>query len=249
MSRMFNPRCTILNSASILREFGHKLMNKNKAIASASMFGLMLGFSLLLAIKPVLAHHPLGGEIPHTFSTGFLSGLGHPVIGFDHLVFTIAIGLLAAFKNRLGAIVPVAFTIATAIGTGVHLLSIDLPLPEIVISASISIVGVLLAKENQINVAWLTIIVAIAGIFHGYAYGESIIGAETIALASYLLGFSLIQLVISAIAFYWGRLAIGSATARGAIATSTVKANISLRFAGFTICGIGITFLSNILFA
>ena len=240
MSRIFNLRCIILNSTSILREFSFKLMNQNKTIVPASIFGLMLGINLFLATQPVLAHHPMGGQIPDTFSAGFLSGLGHPVIGFAHLVFVIAIGLLAAVKNKLGIITPVAFTIATAIGTGIYLLSINLPIPEVVISASVLIMGIFLAKKNQTNLVCLTAITAIAGIFHGYAYGESIVGAETMALGAYLLGFSLIQLIISAIAFYLGRLAISR---------STIKANLPLRFAGFTICGIGSTFLANILLA
>jgi len=33
----------------------------------------------------------------------------------------------------------------------------------------------------------------IAGIFHGYAYGESIIGARVAALVAYLIGFTVIH--------------------------------------------------------
>ena len=37
------------------------------------------------------AHHVMGGKTPTTFVDGFLSGLGHPVIGPDHLAFLLAI--------------------------------------------------------------------------------------------------------------------------------------------------------------
>ena len=216
-------------------------IQKHKAIAPGLIFSLMLVANLLIALDPVLAHHPMGGKIPVNFMEGFLSGLGHPVIGLDHLVFVIAIGLLAAlFQNKLGVIIPLVFTIATAMGTGIHLLSIDLPVPEIIISASVLVMGVFLAKEDRgsliLFLILLIILGAIAGIFHGYAYGESIIGAEITALGAYLLGFSSIQLIISALAFACGRLIISKAD---------LKSNLIFRFAGFTICGIGFTFLSS----
>ncbi|WP_026102539.1 HupE/UreJ family protein [Pleurocapsa sp. PCC 7319] len=219
-------------------------MNKNTAIAKFPLrliaTGLVASFlssiSILIIASPTLAHHPNGGNVPSTFAEGFLSGLGHPVIGIDHLVFVIAIGLLAALSNKLGLIIPMVFALATALGTGIHLQSVDLPLPELVISASVLVMGIFLAKENKTNLALLTVIGAIAGIFHGYAYGESIIGAETIALGAYLLGFCLIQLGISAIAFYLGKLLLKK---------PAFSSHLPLRFAGFTICGVGFAFLSN----
>jgi urease accessory protein len=207
-------------------------MNK-KAIAFGSISSVLLSMSLLAA-SPALAHHPNGDEIPSNFVQGFLSGIGHPVIGIDHLVFVIAIGLVAALRKKLGMVIPVAFVAATALGTVVHLQSIDLPVPELIISASVLVMGMFLAQPQQVNLATITAIEAIAGIFHGYAYGESIVGAETTALGAYLFGFCSIQLVISAIACYIGRSII-----------KTAKPSIWLRFAGFTISGIGFAFVSN----
>ena len=233
----FDRDYNIFDSAFNIRKFNRQLGKFNKLITPVLVFTLILGINLLLIVQPVFAHHPTGGKIPSSFLEGFLSGLGHPLIGFDHLVFVIAIGLLAALKPKLGMVIPLAFVLATAMGTGIHLASINLPFPEIVISASVLIMGLLLAKENQTNLSFLLALGAIAGIFHGYAYGESIIGAETTVLGAYLLGFGLIQLFISASTFYLGRLAIGK---------SSLNASLPLRFAGFTICGMGITFLSNI---
>ena len=204
-------------------------MNKNKAIAFGS------AASILLYAVPALAHHPNGGEIPNNFVEGFFSGIGHPVIGIDHLVFTIAIGLLAALSKKLGMIIPTAFVVATAIGTIIHLQSIDLPGLELIISASVLVMGIFLAQKNPANLGLLAALSALAGIFHGYAYGESIVGAETTALGAYLLGFCSIQLAISAIAFYIGRRIINQP-----------QSALLLRFAGFTVCGIGFAFLSNI---
>ena len=205
------------------------IINK-KAIAFVSS-SVLLSVSLLAA--PALAHHPNGSEIPSNFVQGFLSGIGHPVIGIDHLVFVVAIGLVAALSKKLGLVIPVAFVAATAIGTAIHLQSINLPVTELIISASVLVMGIFLARQKQVNLAIITAIGAIAGIFHGYAYGEAIVGAETTALGAYLLGFCSIQLAISAIAFYIGRSIIKT------------PASIWLRFAGFTISGIGFAFVSN----
>lgn len=211
-------------------------MNKNKTIAFGGVFGVLLAINFLIQTSPALAHHPMGGKLPSTFIEGLLSGLGHPIIGVDHLAFVIAIGLLAALSNRLGMVIPLAFMLTTALGTVIHLQSIDLPVVELVISASVLIMGILLAQTNQTNLVLLTVISAIAGIFHGYAYGESIVGAETTAIGAYLLGFCLIQLAISAIAFYLGKIILKK---------SPQASHLTLRFAGFTIAAIGFAFLSS----
>ncbi|MEO1403501.1 MAG: HupE/UreJ family protein [Cyanobacteria bacterium J06635_1] len=51
--------------------------------------------AVLTLSNPAFAHHPFGSTIPDSWVDGFLSDLGHPVIGPDHLVFTIIVGLLA----------------------------------------------------------------------------------------------------------------------------------------------------------
>lgn len=218
-------------------------MNKNIVFKNSRnrvfAFGIVTTVLLLgnlLSTTPALAHHPNGGQVPSTFIQGFLSGLGHPVIGIDHLVFVLAIGLLAALSDKLGMIIPLAFVITTAIGTGIHLQSFDLPVVETIIAASVLLMGIFLARKNQTNLLLLTVLSAISGIFHGYAYGESIVGAEMTALSAYLLGFCSIQLGISAIACYVGK----------SIINKPLKSpRLVLRFVGFILCGVGFTFLSN----
>ena len=68
----------------------------SKSIANKSnltVLGLIAIAILIIGIEPAHAHHPMGGATPANFSQGFLSGLAHPIIGLDHLVFVIAIGL------------------------------------------------------------------------------------------------------------------------------------------------------------
>ncbi|NEO92981.1 MAG: urease accessory protein UreJ, partial [Moorea sp. SIO3G5] len=88
---------------------------------------LLVWMGILSTAQQAMAHHPFGGETPDNFITGFLSGLGHPVIGFDHLAFVIAVGLIAAGFSS-GFLIPGAFVLTTLVGTGIHLLGMDLPI-------------------------------------------------------------------------------------------------------------------------
>ena len=61
----------------------------------------LIGLSAIAAsATPALAHHPLGGLPMETFTQGVLSGIGHPLLGFDHLFFVIAVGIAALYTGR-----------------------------------------------------------------------------------------------------------------------------------------------------
>ncbi|MEG3438670.1 HupE/UreJ family protein [Pannus brasiliensis CCIBt3594] len=173
---------------------------------------LSIAALLSLAIAPnALAHHALGGRTPNNFLEGFISGLAHPIIGFDHFAFVVASGLLAVGLEQ-GLSIPIAFVVATLIGTGIHLQSINLIFPEAIVAVSVIVFGILLTLKSRFsgNSHLYTIALAtlamIAGVFHGYAYGESIVGARAVTLGAYLLGFTTIQLAIAIGAFQIGNL-------------------------------------------
>jgi len=196
--------------------------------------GLM---GILIMSKPAFAHHPLGGRLPANAFEGFFSGIAHPVIGFDHLAFVIAAGLVGTLFKRGGIIVPIAFVAASLGGTGLHLLLMDLPAPELVIATSVLAFGVLLAWGKPLNLKLVAISGAIAGLFHGYAYGEAIVGAEMTALFSYLIGFICIQLAISLAAWKLSKICLKD---------NAIEGLLRLRFIGFTVCGLGVAFLSGV---
>lgn len=143
-----------------------------------------------------LAHHLIGGRVPATVGEGLLSGLGHPVIGIDHLLAVLSLGMLSSRLSR-GWLVLGAFLVASLAGTALHLMKIDLPAAEVVIAASVLCLGglLLVAKRGALG-AW-TVLATAAGVFHGYAYGESILKAEPTPLAAYLVGFTVVQLLIA----------------------------------------------------
>ncbi|MEL6881915.1 MAG: HupE/UreJ family protein, partial [Cyanobacteria bacterium J06607_10] len=150
------------------------ILNSVKQLGLTAMLGLM---ALLMMSSPAFAHHPLDGRLPANIFEGLFSGIAHPVIGFDHLAFVIAAGLVGALIKR-GMVIPIAFVAASLGGTGLHLLLMDLPAPELVISASVLMFGVVLAWGRSLNLNVVTALGAIAGLFHGYAYGEAVVGAQ-----------------------------------------------------------------------
>jgi urease accessory protein len=162
---------------------------------AAGAFALAAG--TLLAAPPALAHHPMGGATPQTFGEGFLSGLGHPVIGLDHLAFLlVAVLLVAALKGSARLLVPLAFVGATVAGTVLHLGAATIPMIETLVALSVVLGGVLAVTRRYPGAFALAAVFAVSGVLHGYAYGESIVGAEPTPLLAYLAGFAAIQYAV-----------------------------------------------------
>ena len=188
----------------------------------------LAGAVLSLTAVSAVAHHPMGGATPLTLWQGFASGVGHPVIGLDHLAFIIAVGLMAGLSRRWVSI-PLAFIAGTALGCILHLASVSLPAAEILIAASVLLMGALVAKAVSLPTLATLALVAVAGLAHGHAYGEGIFGAEGGPLYAYLAGFCAIQFAIAATtAVLASRALAASAEARG------------VRTAGALIAGVGV---------
>lgn len=191
---------------------------------------LLAGFALLLAAGPASAHHVMDGEMPSTFAQGLLSGLGHPVIGPDHLAFLIAVGV-AVGVGGLSLALPVVFVAASALGVGLHLYEFNLPGVELIVASSVVLIGALVASGRALPLAAWGALFGLAGIAHGYAYGESIVGAEPTPLVAYLIGLVVIQSALS----------VGAAliTRR----TGESVSAIAPRLAGAVVAGVGIAAL------
>ena len=230
----FPTRFILQGKRPPMKQFTTASVNRlTKQLSLIISLGLM---GVLIMSTPAFAHHPLGGRLPANVFEGFFSGVAHPVIGFDHLAFVIAAGLVGVLSKR-GIVIPITFVAASLGGTGLHLLLMDLPAPELVISASVLVFGILLAFGQSFNLLLVVVLGIIAGIFHGYAYGEAVVGAEMTPLFSYLVGFTSIQLVISLSAWKLGNVWLKN---------NAIQGLLHLRFIGFTICGLGAAFLSGI---
>lgn len=189
-------------------------------------------FAGLWATENALAHHAMGSKLPVTFIQGLLSGIGHPVIGIDHLAFVIGVGVVAAFSPRPVSL-PLVFIATTLLGCFFVVVGGALPMAELIVSASVLLLGALiLSGLRPAQGLWFSLF-ALAGFFHGYAYGQSIVGAETWPLVGYLFGFGTVQYLIASSAVAVIRLTNPLGRAK----------TMYPRLAGAVIAGVGVTVL------
>jgi len=105
----------------------------------------------------------------------------------------VAMLLSCALKGASRFLVPLAFIGATVGGTVLHLGATSIPMSEMLVALSVVVGGVLALTRRYPGAFALSAIFAASGVLHGYAYGESIIGAEAAPLVAYLIGFAAIQ--------------------------------------------------------
>jgi urease accessory protein len=183
----------------------------------------------IVAAAPAFAHHPMGGATPATFADGLLSGVGHPVIGLDHLAALIGVGLVASRFAR-GLALPAFWVVAMAAGVGLHLASADLPHAELLVALSVVIIGIAATLRTTLPYAAIAALFAIGGAVHGYALGESIVGAESTPLVAYLIGLIVIQTALT----------IGIAFAARRFANASLQVpSLQLRLAGLAVTVMG----------
>lgn len=197
---------------------------------NAKTAGLAASAALFLLADPALAHHVMGGRMPATFNDGFLSGLGHPIVGLDHFAAVVAIGFIAA-AHRAAAALALGFVTAMIVGAALHVQGATIPGAEIMVALSVIVLGGILLRRQSVAAGVALALFAIAGLMHGYALGESIYGAEQTPLYAYLLGLAVIQSAVALAAIGVARLL-------------TERADLSPpRLIGAGIAGIGLAVL------
>jgi urease accessory protein len=184
----------------------------------------------VVAAAPAEAHHVMGGRTPSTILEGLLSGLAHPVIGLDHLAFIVAVGVAIGVAG-LNLITPALFIVASAAGVALHVRGVTLPGGEMLVALSVLVVGATIASGRSVHVWVWTVLFVAAGLIHGYAFGESIYGAEASPLVAYLVGLVVVQSVL--------------ATMVALIARRSSAAAVEPRLAGAAIAGIGLAILAG----
>jgi len=138
--------------------------------------------SLVLLPRTAYAHVEQGA------AAGFVSGFGHPLSGWDHIMAMVAVGMWGA---QLGPpalwLLPVTFPMMMAVGGFLGLVGAPLPLVELGIAASAIVLGLMVALEAKPVLSVAMAIVAVFAIFHGHAHGSEL-APGTSALA-YSIGF------------------------------------------------------------
>lgn len=187
----------------------------------------------MLAASPALAHHPLGGMPMETFAHGALSGIGHPVLGFDHMFFVIAMGVAAIFTSRR-YLTPAAYIGAMLVGCGLMYAGVAMPLKETFIAISLLVVGGVVLSGRALGTAPALVLFAAFGLFHGSAFGDSIAAQEggtgAAVLMGYLIGLGLIQYAIAIAAGWVAEKLLGA----------TEASSINARLVGAMVAGVGV---------
>jgi len=164
---------------------------------------VLLRAAALFAVTAALAHahHVMDYAQPATALDGLLSGLAHPLIGVDHLLFVLGAGVLAARIER-GHLLPFLFVAASVAVAGMRYLGVNVELSELWIAGSLVVLGATLLATRVLSGGATAVLFIVAGALHGYALAEAIVGAERTPLVAYVVGLTVIQSAI-ALSAWW----------------------------------------------
>ncbi len=174
-----------------------------KSIITMSVTSLLL---LLVFPTSALAHADAS-----SLQGGFMAGFMHPILGLDHVVAMVAVGLWGAFLGKPAIwILPVVFPLVMALGGALGVAGVPIPYIETGIALSGVVLGlaVLFALRPPLWIA--AILVGIFAIFHGHAHGTELPNATNplIYSAGFVIGTGLLHLAGIALGelkhFPWG---------------------------------------------
>lgn len=172
--------------------------------------------SILLCIVSVLpiaafAHAPDGA------GGGFVTGFLHPILGYDHLIAMVAVGLWGAFLgDRALWILPIVFPSIMAVGAAVGILGVGLPLVEVIIALSGVVLGALIVLKFRAPLQIAMVVVGVFALFHGYAHGLEMPEQTSVVTygAGFVIGTGLLHMIGVALGFLT-RLPRGELMIRG----------------------------------
>ena len=143
--------------------------------------------STLCIIKPLHAH-------TFTGMNGFYDGLSHPVLGLDHFLAMVCVGVVSSqIGGRAIWTVPSLFVLFMVLGgaAGLYIEVLAITLFDIIewgIIFSVIFLGLSVAMEKKLPINIIMIAVAFFGLFHGLAHGIEMPWAANPLL--FALGFS-----------------------------------------------------------
>lgn len=143
---------------------------------------LLVG-SLALMLSTAAAAHTDGG-----MSGGFVSGFLHPLLGWDHVIAMVAVGLWGAFLGSPAIwVLPVVFPLVMTLGGALGVLGVPLPAVETGIAVSAIALGGMVAGAVRPPIWVAAVLVGAFAIFHGHAHGTEL--PQAADPVAYSLGF------------------------------------------------------------
>ena len=142
-----------------------------------------MDLSFLFQLPPILLHTTPG--------SGAIEGFLHPLLGLDHLLAMLTVGLLSAqLGGRAIWTVPATFVGVMALGGLLGLLGVQIPLVEFGIAVSVIVLGLALLLKAKLPESIAMFFVAIFAVFHGWAHGAELPAVESVIIAiAYVVGF------------------------------------------------------------
>ena len=138
--------------------------------------------TLIFATSAAVAHTGEG------LTGGFLSGLTHPIFGWDHVVAMVAVGLWGAVLGRPAIwILPIVFPLVMAFGAALGVAGIPVPFIEAGIALSGVVLGLLIVFFVKTPMVIAAVLVGLFAIFHGHAHGTEL--PEAANPIAYAVGF------------------------------------------------------------
>lgn len=168
---------------------------------------------------------PAAAHTGHQDSFSFLSGLAHPVGGFDHLLAMVAVGLWAAKQQgKQRWLAPVTFVLSMLIGALLGAAELALPAVESTIALSVLILGLMVASHRTVAPQIALPLIALFALSHGHAHGAE---APSGTLWLYMVGFVIATSALHTAGWFAGE-------------TLLRKAGALLRTAGIAIAASGL---------
>ena len=149
-----------------------------------------ISFAFIFLFDSALAHHPFGMGDSSDLSVwqAFLSGVGHPLLGPDHLLFMLGIALVGLNKTKKW-VLPLLLIglLGSALVQFQPLPDLLTPWAEAFVSLTLAIEGLIIL--NLLGTQWLLPMFLV----HGYLLGSTIVGAESSPLIGYFSGLLFAQ--------------------------------------------------------
>ncbi len=131
---------------------------------SAGLFVMLIA----VLVDPVWAHEAAGSI------GGFMSGFMHPILGWDHVIAMVAVGIWGAFLGAPGIWTwPIFFPLIMAAGGALGVAGVGLPGVETGIALSAIVLGTMVAAALRPPLWMAVVIVGVFAIFHGHAHSTN----------------------------------------------------------------------------